>query len=117
MPASVGVVFPRTLSYPLTLPPSPFPLPHQATVKVRISKGPQEDGSQDVVTLIDGKIHNAPKLFTPVSYFRTATVPQYCSIGVRRVHLTPSWSLQRGGWGDVMDHLGAAGQQIRHLLP
>ena len=46
--------------------PPPRPCPPQGTVKLRISKGPAADGSQDVVTCIDGAIHNAPKLPTLV---------------------------------------------------
>ncbi|EFJ52032.1 hypothetical protein VOLCADRAFT_116238 [Volvox carteri f. nagariensis] len=49
--------------------PASWLLPKQvtlkATLKLRISKGPAEDGSADVVTLIDGSIHNAPKLPMP----------------------------------------------------
>eukprot|EP00198_Chlamydomonas_reinhardtii_P001858 XP_001691194.1 predicted protein [Chlamydomonas reinhardtii] len=44
----------------------PKTIPLQGTVKLRISKGPAADGSQDVVTCIDGAIHNAPKLPTLV---------------------------------------------------
>ncbi|KAG2426272.1 hypothetical protein HXX76_013029 [Chlamydomonas incerta] len=44
----------------------PRSLPLQATVKLRISKGPAPDGSDDVVTCIDGALHNAPKLPTPI---------------------------------------------------
>ncbi|GIM07264.1 hypothetical protein Vretimale_11461, partial [Volvox reticuliferus] len=34
------------------------------TVRLHISKGPKEDGSMDVVTFIDGSLHNMPKLPT-----------------------------------------------------
>ncbi|KXZ54498.1 hypothetical protein GPECTOR_4g563 [Gonium pectorale] len=38
----------------------------KANVLLRISKGAAADGSQDVVTLLDGAIHNYPKLPTPI---------------------------------------------------
>ncbi|KAG2486422.1 hypothetical protein HYH03_014869 [Edaphochlamys debaryana] len=44
----------------------PKEIPIMSTVKLRVSKGPNADGSQDVVTAIDGVIHNAPKLPWPI---------------------------------------------------
>ncbi|GIL65489.1 hypothetical protein Vafri_19257, partial [Volvox africanus] len=38
--------------------------PLTGTVRLHVSKGPKEDGSLDVVTLIDGSLHNIPKLPT-----------------------------------------------------
>ncbi|KAG2436062.1 hypothetical protein HYH02_011573 [Chlamydomonas schloesseri] len=66
----------------------PKTLPLQATVKLRISKGAAADGSDDVVTCIDGAIHNAPKLPTLIrvlnavalGYLPAATEPLWAPL-------------------------------------
>ncbi len=35
-------------------------------MKLRISKGPAADGSKDVLTRVQGRLHNLPVLPTPV---------------------------------------------------
>ncbi|GLC33456.1 hypothetical protein PLESTB_000077400 [Pleodorina starrii] len=45
-----------------------------ATVKLRISKGPAADGSKDVVTRIDGSLHNLGKLPLPLRLLNGAVM-------------------------------------------
>ncbi|PNW83196.1 hypothetical protein CHLRE_06g310650v5 [Chlamydomonas reinhardtii] len=64
----------------------PKTIPLQGTVKLRISKGPAADGSQDVVTCIDGAIHNAPKLPTLIRVLNAV------ALGYLPAATEPLWS-------------------------
>ncbi|PNH07810.1 hypothetical protein TSOC_005710, partial [Tetrabaena socialis] len=58
----------------------------QAVAEVRISKGAAEDGSEDVVTALDGRLANLGKLPTPIRFFNGV------ALGYLPAATEPLWS-------------------------